>query len=126
MPITVTTVVIMIAVCIIGLACWAVEALFVHLDRQDQAEAGRVYSARHDRAVPRQRDPDWDAIAAIIEEDKERIATTGELRRLYQRPYPGLSDTAELRALAEAGDVDGIDGILTRWAAENLTEGEAA
>jgi hypothetical protein len=35
-------------------------------------------------------------------------------------------DAGELRALAEAGDLGGVQHILGRWPAENLTEGEAA
>jgi hypothetical protein len=107
-------------------------ALFLHLMRCDErpetADLER-YEARHDHTRPRQMPPDpfdWMATQAIIDRDRERIASTGELRALYQRPYPGLSDTCELRALAEAGDLAGIDGILSRWASENLTEGEAA
>jgi hypothetical protein len=150
MHITATTVVITIAVCIIGLACWAFEALCVHLDHHDQAEAEQVYAARHDHTRPRMEPADpfsWIHTQAIVDEHRERLpASTGELRRLsstaelralYQRPYPDgfgrsrtpdnrTTDTTELRALAEAGDLAGIDGILSRWASENLTEGEAA
>jgi hypothetical protein len=131
MHITATTVVITIAVCIIGLACWAFEALCVHLDHHDQAEAEQVYAARHDHTRPRMEPADpfsWIHTQAIVDEHRERLpASTGELRALYRRPYPGaVSETAELRALAEAGDLAGIDGILSRWASENLTEGEAA
>jgi hypothetical protein len=105
----------------------ACAVLFLRWTDDDPPEP--VYPARHDHTRPRQMPPDpfdWMATQAIIDRDRERIASTGELRALYQRPYPGLSDTCELRALAEAGDLAGIDGILSRWASENLTEGEAA
>jgi hypothetical protein len=114
--------------------------LFIHLMRCDEAPRPAVrYEARHDHTRPRMEPADpfsWIHTQAIVDEHRERLpASTGELRRLsstaelralYQRPYPGLSDTTELRALAEAGDLAGIDGILSRWASENLTEGEAA
>jgi hypothetical protein len=106
--------------------------LFIHLMRCGEAPqpAGR-YEARHDHTRPRMEPADpfsWIHTQAIVDEHRERLpASTGELRALYRRPYPGaVSETAELRALAEAGDLAGIDGILSRWASENLTEGEAA
>ena len=116
-------------------------ALFIHLMRCDEKPQPAVrYEARHDHTRPRMEPADpfsWIHTQAIVDEHRERLpASTGELRRLsstaelralYQRPYPGgVSDTTELRALAEAGDLAGIDGILSRWASENLTEGEAA
>jgi hypothetical protein len=115
--------------------------LFIHLMRCDEKPQPAVrYEARHDHTRPRMEPADpfsWIHTQAIVDEHRERLpASTGELRRLsstaelralYQRPYPGgVSDTTELRALAEAGDLAGIDGILSRWASENLTEGEAA
>jgi hypothetical protein len=115
--------------------------LFIHLMRcEDKHPASARYEARHDHTRPRMEPADpfsWIHTQAIVDEHRERLpASTGELRRLsstaelralYQRPYPGgVSDTTELRALAEAGDLAGIDGILSRWASENLTEGEAA
>jgi hypothetical protein len=115
--------------------------LFIHLMRCDEAPQPAVrYEARHDHTRPRMEPADpfsWIHTQAIVDEHRERLpastgelrrlSSTAELRRLYERPYPGgVSDTTELRALAEAGDLAGIDGILSRWASENLTEGEAA
>jgi hypothetical protein len=105
--------------------------LFIHLMRCDEKPQPAVrYEARHDHTRPRMEPADpfsWIHTQAIVDEHRERLpASTGELRALYQRPYPGVSDTAELRALAECGDLGGIDAILGRWVAENLTEGEAA
>jgi hypothetical protein len=116
----------------------ACAVLFLRWTDDDPPEP--VYPARHDHTRPRMEPADpfsWIHTQAIVDEHRERLpASTGELRRLsstaelralYQRPYPGgVSDTTELRALAEAGDLAGIDGILSRWASENLTEGEAA
>ena len=125
--------------------------LFIHLMRcEDKHPASARYEARHDHTRPRMEPADpfsWIHTQAIVDEHRERLpASTGELRRLsstaelralYQRPYPDgfgrsrtpdnrTTDTTELRVLAEAGDLAGIDGILSRWASENLTEGEAA
>jgi hypothetical protein len=125
--------------------------LFIHLMCCDEKPQPAVrYAARHDHTRPRMEPADpfsWIHTQAIVDEHRERLpASTGELRRLsstaelralYQRPYPDgfgrsrtpdnrTTDTTELRALAEAGDLAGIDGILSRWASENLTEGEAA
>jgi hypothetical protein len=115
--------------------------LFIHLMRCDEKPQPLArYEARHDHTRPRMEPADpfsWIHTQAIVDEHRERLpastgelrrlSSTAELRRLYERPYPGgVSDTTELRALAEAGDLAGIDGILSRWASENLTEGEAA
>jgi hypothetical protein len=124
MHINATTVVITIAVFIIGVACWAFEALCHYLDRRDQQHLAVAYEARHDARAPRQlpADPfDWAATEAIAELERERLATTGELRALYERPYPGqVSDTDQLRALALEGDADTITGIIETWKADNL------
>jgi hypothetical protein len=107
----------------------AIEHMGRRAQRIADAHADR-YEPRHDRTDPRTTPLDpfsWAATEAIVDGERERLATTGELRELYQRPYPGgLSETGELRALAEAGDLGGVQDILGRWAAENLTEGEAA
>jgi hypothetical protein len=88
------------------------------------AEADRLYEARHDARAPRQLPADpfsWAATEAIAELERERLATTGELRALYERPYPGqVSDTDQLRALALEGDADTITGIIETWKADNL------
>lgn len=89
-----------------------------------------AYEARHPRLNP---DDDWDQwMAELRDERLERLpASTGELRRLYERDYPGwggtmaLSDTGELRRLAEAGDLDALREINAAWEADNLTEEEA-
>jgi hypothetical protein len=102
------------------------------LNREDRRELDRAeaaYEARHDRTAPRlPPDPfDWMATMAILDQERERLpASTGELRALYQRPYGGLSETGELRALALAGDAETIAMINEAWKAENLTEGESA
>jgi hypothetical protein len=71
------------------------------------------------------------AISAwLAEEDapgRERLASTGELARLYERPYPvypsgpPLSDTGELQALANtayAGDMTALASLVEAWKKE--------
>jgi hypothetical protein len=97
--------------------------------RHETREAERRHEARHDARAPRLRnvlDPfSWAATEAIVDAERERLASTGELRRLYQRPCPpAVSETGELRALAEAGDADTIRAIVDAWKTDHL-EGEA-
>ena len=129
MDITPATVVWMIVILVVGLACWAFEAVCrradAAIDRELEAAGVRRYEPRHDARQPR-RAPDWSNIERIIDQDRERIATTGELRALYARPYPGATDTGELRALAEQGDTDTINAIVDAWKADNLDDDEAA
>jgi hypothetical protein len=97
----------------------------------DALEA-RVYTARHDRTAPRVMPLDpfsWAATEAIVDEQRERLpastgelrqlASAGELRRLYERPYPrppaAVTSTAELRALALEGDAETITAIVDAW-----------
>jgi hypothetical protein len=58
---------------------------------------------------------------------RERLASTGELARLYERPYPvypsgpPLSSTAELQALANtayAGDMTALAALVEAWKKE--------
>lgn len=63
------------------------------------------------------------AVSAFIESEPvhERLADTGELQRLYERPYPmteRLRSTGELRALAYNGDMGAIAAQVDEWKKE--------
>ena len=76
-------------------------------------------------AVP---DDEWDRIVdSITDEGRERmLKDTGELAKLYGRPYPGeLTGTGELRQLAYAGDLAALEADTAAFIA-SLEEGEAA
>jgi hypothetical protein len=106
-------------------SCCLVAAIFYHLGREDG----------HEQALPLPMLPPADYLAEPdLEPDAfdlalrsfiageprhglERLASTGELRALYQRPYPGLASTGELRALALAGDADEIAAQTDAWKA---------
>jgi hypothetical protein len=113
----------------------AVTMLFLRLAEADDAgEAERlaaaerwVYQARHDARIPRQfptplpLDPfSWAATEDIVAAEHERLATSGELRKIYERPMPHLSETGELRTLAEDGDLDALLEINQAWETDNL------
>jgi hypothetical protein len=111
----------------------AVEFMGRLAERHAQAHADR-YAPRHDiTAVPRQMPLDpfsWAATEAIVHAEHERLATTGELRKLYERPYPLAAELydaglMQLGAIAEAGDLDALREINAAWAADNLTGEEA-
>src|SRR5208282_5780098 len=67
----------------------------------------RRWEAEHPHNDPADFDR-W--LAEMAEPARERlIRDTGELQKLYGHPYPRVrSDTGELRALAEAGDLGGV------------------
>ena len=83
-------------------------------------------------AVP---DDEWDRIVdGITAEGRERmLRDTGELAKLYGRPYPGDEggvlfgpfDTGELRQLAYAGDLAALEADTAAFIA-SLEEGDAA
>jgi hypothetical protein len=107
----------------------AVVVLFLRLAEMDDDQAEQAgppgYEPRHDATVPRQALPldpfSWAATEAIVEREHERLATTGEMRKLYERPCPvapapgQLRTTGELRALAYAGETETIAAIVDAW-----------
>src|SRR5277367_6430019 len=111
---------------------------FEHFTNCAEADlAERLYEARHDARAPRQATPldpfSWAATEAIIDQEHERlIRDTGELRALYERPYPDIPGhprttvsrtTGELRQLAEAGDIAALEADTAAYI--NSLEGEA-
>ena len=104
---------------------WAVVAAFVgfcaaclhigyHLGRQDRDLNPPPAPVWPEEDSDLEDDKFAEQLSAWLDEDvhleRERLADTGELQRLYERPYPvaRLSDTGELRALALAGNADEI------------------
>jgi hypothetical protein len=129
MPLSATVIILAAAIGIVIIIGYAFEALCRAGERAIERECAKY--ARYEDARPRRRiggPDDFDRWLMDLEEERlhrerNRLATTGELRKMYERPYPGeLSDTGELRALAEAGDLGGVREILGRWAAENLED----
>jgi len=73
-------------------------------------------------------DAEWDRLLEQTRaEGKERmLRDTGELAKLYGRPYPGeLTGTGELRQLAYAGDLAALEADTAAFIA-SLEEGDAA
>ena len=92
-----------------------------HFGRQDR-DLNPPPAGEH--PYPEQDAPDLapDAWDRWLEEtvSAKRLADTGELQRLYERPYPvaTLSTTGELRALAFAGDLTELAAQTAAWKKE--------
>jgi hypothetical protein len=118
MHLTATTIVVIIAILIVAVIAIAFEMVCRWADRRiagEFAAAGVPYEARHDRTTARGLMPDdpfdWAETRALVDRERERLASTGELRALYEKPYPParLADTGELRALAYDGDTAALE-----------------
>jgi hypothetical protein len=128
-----TLIAVIIIVSVIAGFCIA----FEHLCRLGTAnpDIAQAYAARHDHTRPRAMPADpfnWEETQALIDRENERLASTGELRALYERPYPDTPGhprtavsrtTGELRQLAEAGDIAALEADTAAYI--NSLEGEA-